>query len=460
MSNGPRYRRGSVFSALLLITIGGLFLYANLTPDFSAWPILATYWPVIIIFWGVGKLVDYLLLRGTPEAASATRLTGGDILGLIFLILIGSSFSQIHNRGWWRGGPVINFGEEEIGCLFGTQYEFSDDVDLAATAPGPLSLTNLRGDVAVRPAADNRIRVHAVKRVCGASESEAKTMAEKVLPLLAAEGGGYEFRWDTPSGSTGLLGADLTVDVPAGVSLRLSSRRGDVSLSKLQGDVSVEAERGDVAASDLAGNFTLEIRHGSVSISDVRGNASVSGRGDEVSFSRVSGSATLDGEYYGPIQFSDISGPTRFTSRRTTFEAARIQGEMNVDSGELTLRDVPGDVTLLTRDKEINIEGVAGALRITNRNGRVQVRAAKPPAGTIEVQNERGNIELILPGASGFQLSASAHKGDITSDFPGLQAPQESEHGHDEILTGSVGNGRVNIRLTTSYGTIAIRRGG
>jgi DUF4097 and DUF4098 domain-containing protein YvlB len=457
MSNGTAYRRGSVFGALLLISIGGLFLYANLHPEFSAWPILATWWPVIIIFWGLGKLVDYLLLRGTPEAAAVTRLSGGDIFGLIFLILLGTFFSHIHHRGVWRGG-ALQIGDEELGCLFSNQYEFSDEVELSVTAPGPLSLANLRGDIAVRSAPDNRIRIHATKHACASTEAEARERAEKVLPLLQPEGGGYDFRWDTPLGSSGLQSADLAVEVPQGVPVRISGSRGDLVVSGLQTDVAVESERGDVTLSDIAGNVEVELRRGSVNVSDVKGNVNVRGRGGDITISRVSGAASLDGEYYGPLRFTSVSGPTRFVSRRTTFEAAQIEGELTMDSGELNLRSVPGDVTLLTRDKEIEIAGVTGALRVANRNGRVVVRSPQPPASPIEVENERGSIELFLPGASGFQITASAHKGDITSDFPGLD-PQR-QHGSDEVLTGSVGNGRVNIRLTTSIGTIAIRRSG
>jgi hypothetical protein len=85
MAEGTSYRRGSGFGALLLIAIGALFLYANLNPEFSAWPFIARYWPVLIIFWGLSKLTDYLVLRGTPQAAAAARITGGDIVGLVFL---------------------------------------------------------------------------------------------------------------------------------------------------------------------------------------------------------------------------------------------------------------------------------------------------------------------------------------------------------------------------------------
>lgn len=459
MSNGGVYRRGSVFGGLLLIGVGALFLYANIHPEFTPWPLIATYWPVLLIFWGLSRLVDYLVLRGTPEAAAVTRLGAGDIIGLIFLLIIGSAFSQMVHRGWWKGGPIV-IGDEEIGCLFGSEFDFSDELDQAVTATGTFTLENPRGDIALAPGADNHIRLLARKRICASSEAEAQNLARKILPVLEPVGDGYEFRWDTPSGSTGLWRANLEVHVPKAMSVKLSSRRGDVTVSELEGGVALNLERGDATVGKIGGGVSVEIRRGSVRVSDVRGGVTVSGRGDEVTISNTGGDASVEGEYYGPIRMSAIGGAGHFVSRRTTFTAARIDGVMTIDSGDFSLRGVPGDVTLFTRDKEIDVDAVGGQIRIANRNGRVVIRAAKPPTNPIEVENERGSIEVILPGASGFQLSATARKGDINSDFAGLSSERAREHGPDETLTGTVGDGRASIHLTTSYGTISIRRSG
>jgi N-terminal domain of toast_rack, DUF2154/Domain of unknown function (DUF5668) len=43
---------------IILIVIGGFFLYANYRPGFDPWPILRTYWPLILIFVGLGKIWD------------------------------------------------------------------------------------------------------------------------------------------------------------------------------------------------------------------------------------------------------------------------------------------------------------------------------------------------------------------------------------------------------------------
>ncbi|MGH9777176.1 MAG: LiaI-LiaF-like domain-containing protein, partial [Candidatus Acidiferrales bacterium] len=102
MSNdtGTTYRRGSVFGALLLIGIGFLFLYANINSEFNPWTLLARYWPVLIIFWGLSRLADYFILRGTDQAAAVTRIGAGDIIGLIFILIFGTILTQVINAPW------------------------------------------------------------------------------------------------------------------------------------------------------------------------------------------------------------------------------------------------------------------------------------------------------------------------------------------------------------------------
>lgn len=457
MTNGGTYRRGSVFGALLLIGIGGLFLYANVNPGFSPWPFVARYWPMLIIFWGLGKLFDYLALRGRPEAARATRITGGDIVCLIFLIFLGTAFSQALNRGWWRGG-VIRIGGEEVGCLLGNKYDFSDELRQAIPEASTVRLSNLRGNLSVTTVEGEEIQLATRKVICSGSESEAQEMAERFEPALTSTAEGYEFHWDTSSGATGLVTTEVEAQVPAGVNLEVSTRRGDVRVSGAHGKVTVRVERGQATVENIDGDVELEIRRGNVRIADVTGSVEVEGRGVEVQIRNTGGGASLEGRFYGPIRFANIAGEARFVSRRTTFKAARIEGEMSIDSGVLVLRGVPGAVTLLTRDKEIEVEQVSGAIRIENRNGRVVIHAERPPTQPIEVENRSGSIELYLPAESGFEISATARDGEIESDFRGDSLELERQSGGDHVLRGTHGRGRTSIRLSTRYGTIYLRR--
>ena len=123
MANGSRIQRGSTVGAIALITVGGLFLYANLNPDFSPWPLVARYWPVLLILWGLFKLVNFIRFRNDPEAASKTQLTGGEIFSLIFLLILGSLFSTTYRQaeewkasvspGEFHQARTIELGEAE-----------------------------------------------------------------------------------------------------------------------------------------------------------------------------------------------------------------------------------------------------------------------------------------------------------------------------------------------------------
>jgi hypothetical protein len=85
---------------LILIVIGGLFLYANWKPDIDPWHVLGTYWPLILIFLGLGKIWSNTRQGGSPQRYSP-GLSVGVLLFvavMIFLLWHGKSFSR--ERGY------------------------------------------------------------------------------------------------------------------------------------------------------------------------------------------------------------------------------------------------------------------------------------------------------------------------------------------------------------------------
>jgi N-terminal domain of toast_rack, DUF2154 len=94
---GPRPVRSLVFP-LVLIIVGGLFLYSNWRPGFDPWRILGTYWPLILIFLGLGRIWDNTRQSGAPGSYSS----GLTIAVLAFVVVIalllwrGHSFRRTH----------------------------------------------------------------------------------------------------------------------------------------------------------------------------------------------------------------------------------------------------------------------------------------------------------------------------------------------------------------------------
>lgn len=457
MANGtPKIPRGSIFGALLLISLGGLFLYANINPSFGVWALIAQYWPVLIIFWGASKLVDYLMLRGTPEAASAARLRGGEIFGLILLLLFGTAISQAYRHG----EKFIQFGNDgDFITLFGETYEFPAELTQTIELPATLTLKG-RGDVKVSTTTGPDLRIVARKIVRADSEEEARHIADRFEPVLEKVTGGYELRWRQEGGSGRGLRYHLELFVPAQLNLKIATRRGDIEVKSLRGNLTVDLSRGALKVEDLGGNLEAKVSRASVEVDHVNGNVFVDGSGTEVFIRTVSGSAGLKGEFYGPIQMREIKGEASFRSRRTEFTVPRLDGEMVIDSGDMVVRGVPGEVVLETRNKEIELDDILGPVRVENRNGPVVLRYRRPPTQTIEITNRRGRIELLLPENSGFEIDASNRRGEINSEFtgPDLILSDSEEDRRTRTLTGKYGRPRATIILRTSSGEINLRK--
>ncbi|HEX5422606.1 MAG TPA: DUF5668 domain-containing protein, partial [Candidatus Acidoferrales bacterium] len=86
-------KRKSIFAGLLLIGLGVLFLLFRFDPELHLGTLIWRYWPVIIIVWGVAKLVDHLLARGTGERTPI--LTGGEAALLIVVLFCSAGLGVI-----------------------------------------------------------------------------------------------------------------------------------------------------------------------------------------------------------------------------------------------------------------------------------------------------------------------------------------------------------------------------
>jgi len=100
MPDTPNHHHGSIGGAIVLIALGGLFLYGTLHPDFHVWPFLGRYWPLILIFLGLGKLWDYYWDRTHPGSSHGGELSGLAVALLILVLIAGLAFWFPHQHRW------------------------------------------------------------------------------------------------------------------------------------------------------------------------------------------------------------------------------------------------------------------------------------------------------------------------------------------------------------------------
>jgi len=167
----------------------------------------------------------------------------------------------------------------------------------------------------------------------------------------------------------------------------------------------------------------------------------------------VKGSARLSGEFMESVKLSRIGKTVRFNSSRTDMELAKLDGDLDLDSGDLRANDIAGPVRLITRSKDVSLKDVAGDARIQDENSSVELNLKS--AGNVQVDNRNGDITVGVPERVGFKVDARARGGEVQSDFSEVKISNDDREGAG---SGTVGNGAMRLVLNSEHGTVMIRR--
>jgi hypothetical protein len=453
MSQAPSGRR-SIFGGLVLILVGILFLLIHHYPQLGIGHLVRLYWPVILIVWGIAKLIDNFSARQSGDA-SPPWLSGGEI-ALIILLFVAVTGMWGIGRIREQLGETDSFSWNDMWVKKGVPV--SEDVPPVAVKPNSsISVHTPRGDVTVFADEDTDLRIVATKTVSSVSDAESSKRASEIKIDVTPVNGGFRVE---PSGITGDRShtrVDLEVHLPKQVSVTGQTDSGDITITGISGAVTAISQSGDVAIHDVGSDVTAKMQNGDVRVAQVHGDVRLSGKGNGVDLSDVTGNATIDGEFFGPIQISNIAQTTQFNSSRTDLTILKMKGRLDLDSDSLQISDVDGSIKLKTHDKSVEIENAAGRIDIANAHADVSITLKKPPTDEINVQNDSGGIDLALPAKSSFEISASSRSGEIDSEFDDAGLKHEAS-GETKTLEGKVGAHGPKITLNTTYGTINLRK--
>ncbi|HZE27902.1 MAG TPA: DUF4097 family beta strand repeat-containing protein [Terriglobales bacterium] len=451
----PPRRRRSMTGPFILIFVGVIFLLGNL--HLISWGRLgvwfAHYWPVLLILWGAVKLVEHY--RAKQEGLAASGIGAGGVFLLIFLIVAGLTASQIVRVNWNDLRDHVDIGDNDIP-FFGRTFDFEDQPSLTQALPsgGSVKIVNDRGAVNVSVSNDDQIRVTYEKKIRAENQEEANKWNEQTKPQISVSGNLVTINANTRGAGEHTVIADLNVAIPRKAPLTISSQRGDVNVMGRDGAVEISSQRGEVNVDDVNGDVTLNMDRSSVRGSQISGDVMIAGRSNNVTLTDVKGAAHLSGEFMESVKLSKIGKSVKFNSSRTDMEFARLEGDLDLDSGDLRASGLTGPIRLTTRSKDVTLEGVSGDVRVQDENSPVEIRLKS--AGNVQVDNRHGDITVGVPEKIGFKVDARTRGGEVQVDFPDLKVSNDDNQG---TATGTVGNGAIRLVLNSEHGTIAIRKG-
>jgi DUF4097 and DUF4098 domain-containing protein YvlB len=450
----PPRRRRSLTGPFILIIVGVVFLLANLgvVSHQRLGLLFAHYWPVLLILWGLIKLFEYSQAKRDNQPAPG--IGGGGILLMIFLVIFGLMATHAANFHWDELRDQIDLGNSDIDIPgFGKTFNYDDQLAQALPAGSAVKIVNDRGAVNVSVSNDDQLRVAVRKKIRADEQKDADYWNAGTKPQINVSGNLVTINANTMGAGDHPVIADLDVSIPRKAALTVASKRGDVSVMGRDASVDISNQKGDVSVEDVTGNVNLNLDRSSARVTNIAGDVSVDGHSNEVSLNDIKGFARLNGEFAESLKLSKIGKTVTFKSSRTDLEFAKLDGDLDLDQGDLRAKDLAGPLRLVTRSKDINLEGVSGDARVENENGSIDFQLAS--AGNVQIDNRSGDIKVMVPDKVGFKVDARSRGGEVQTDFDKLKIENGDSSG---TLSGTIGSGIARLVLNNEHGTIELRK--
>ena len=214
--------------------------------------------------------------------------------------------------------------------------------------------------------------------------------------------------------------ADLTVAVPAGKELHLHLAAGDVNVTNVNGDITVDVGAADVTTSGTKGSLTLDTGSGETSVTDAEGDLNVDSG---------SGSVTLSGIRGDRLSVDAGSGRMRADNINTR----RI--EMDLGSGGATLKNV-----------------TATDLKLDCGSGSTEIDLVSD-IRLLDIDSGSGGVTIWIPASLGAKVDIDAGSGGIDLGIPVSVTRWESDR-----VIGTIGDGNGSIRIDAGSGGVRLKK--
>ncbi len=249
------------------------------------------------------------------------------------------------------------------------------------------------------------------------------------LPLVAASLGAQESTsWDW----SGTLGEGRTV-----------------YLHNVNGEVRVEASAGNTVEVTAVKRW----RRGSPEMVRIEARMTNGGSGDVIICALNSPRATCDAEGLHSERDRSWNRDNDVSVEFTVRVPASASVDANTVNGDLTIRDVRGDVRARTVNGDIDARSTAGRVSANTVNGSITV-AGIIDGGGVEYGTVNGSITIELPADANARVDLSTVNGRIATEFPitfdGTIDPRR--------IRADIGSGGGTLRARTVNGSIRLRK--
>jgi DUF4097 and DUF4098 domain-containing protein YvlB len=406
----------------------------------------------------------------------------------------------------WSGVNQLKVSSVNIRLFSRDLVSAKEDQEWHFNVDGPadLALVSDAGDVEIIAVEGDKISVVAHKTAWGASQEQAQAELSGMNISVTQEGDTVRvvYEIETPSlviAESRKDKVDFSIRVPVETQVDARTTPGDISLTGVRGDASLEAQFGDLSIIDVEGALKATTNSGEITALRIQGGES------SLILSADFGDIRLEDSSAGDLDVRSNSGTLKLLNVSTggkaylksdfgevDFEQGRAS-ELSVESnsGKITLAglDLDGPLTarsdfggldvqdvqasaydLQSNSGEIALRGASGAIKAHSDFGSLLIKDVENASldletngGNIEfsgslgdgphtLKAKFGNIRLLLPADSALSVDLQDEFGQIKSDFQ-LTLSGEINPKH---WIGAINGGGPTLKASTNSGNISL----
>jgi DUF4097 and DUF4098 domain-containing protein YvlB len=457
-------RRPSLLGALLWTALGLIFLLHNFGIGPDMWSLAAHYWPVLLILLGLGKIIEYFLQK------DAIAIRVGEIIGILFLLLIGSALSRLSDISnvtrivrelpFEVGGTPVRPGQ-----WLGISHTFSEEVTFPLESPLPIRIENSHGLVSISPGSDREIRVRLQKVVYG-EEARAKNVAAEIHLLGDTESIGtsanikpeaepgkkpgaqyfvVRTNRDALNAMDYVFNTDMEIMVPKNSQVQVVNSYGDVRAFGIDGKLDLNTTQGSLELRDCTGEFSVTSRYGECRLNNLKGPLHVDGHG-RIYIEDIKGDVTASNEY-SPLEITNVEGKLTVTATEGSLKISKVTKPVVIDArgARLQVSDLQGGLKIKASHRDVDISDVASAVAIESRYATLNLKNIK---GDVEIDS--GSDQVSADKVSG-RFVVKARGSGIRAD--GIRGPLDIQTTLKDVVINDFGD---SCNVTNEYAEISI----
>ena len=471
--------RPSLLGALLWIGLGIIFLLQNLGVGIDFWSFAGRYWPLLLILLGLGKVIDYFLKK------DAVSVSIGEIVGILFLLVIGSAFTKIstsHFSQIFRELPIqIGGVSMKPGQWMGESHSFTEETAASLERPLPILIENSYGSVSVIPGSDREVRAR-LKKVVYSNESRARDIAADIHLELQSEKKGAPSPVVKPEAEPGIksdaeyfivrtnrqsisgrdytYNTDLEVTLPKNSQVQIRNEFGDVRISGINGKIDIRTTHRSLEVSDCTGEFIIETRFAQSRLTNLVGNIKLDSRSrGRVLIENIKGDINVTSEY-SPLEVINVDGKVQLSNTEGSVRVERISKPVVIDSrgAEVQVENIQGSLKINASYKDVEVTDVSSDVVVESRYASVALRKIqgnvdmRSNSDEVSADDIRGSLKLKglgsgvrVHGITGLLDIQTTLKDVVINDYAD-SCIVSSEYGRISVSSRKLTKGDVKLR--------------